>query len=72
MTREEHLQWCKLRALEYVDDGDCTNAWASMVSDLRKHQETENHVAVELGMMLMMNGNLDTPEKMRKFIEDFN
>ena len=44
-TRDEHLAWCKQRALEYADRGDTTNAVASMMSDLGKHPETENHGA---------------------------
>ncbi len=72
MTRAEHLQWCKDRALEYVEQGDLSGAYASMSSDLQKHDETRNHSAVMLGMRLMMSGNLSTPSKMRKFIEGFN
>lgn len=72
MTRSEHLQWCKERALEYVDAGDLTNAYASIASDLGKHPETENHAAITLGMMLMMSGKLSTEHEMRKFIEGFN
>lgn len=41
MTREEHLAWCKTRALEYLDRGDVTNAVTSMLSDLGKHDETK-------------------------------
>lgn len=70
--RHEHIEWCKQRALEYVDNGDLKNAYASMCSDLTKHPETENHSAIGLGMALMMNGNLSTTEEMRKFIEGFN
>lgn len=72
MTREEHLNWCKERALEYVETGDLTNAWASMVSDLNKHDETRGHVAIELGTMLMMTQKLSTQSEMRRFIEGFN
>ncbi|HWR36402.1 MAG TPA: hypothetical protein VN622_11085 [Clostridia bacterium] len=72
MTRSEHVRWCKDRALMYVDDGDLQNAYSSMVSDLRKHPETENHAGIELGMGLMLIGGLNTPEKMRNFIEGFN
>jgi len=72
MKRQEHLEWCKKRALEYVDNGDLNNAFASMSSDLNKHPETEKHSGIELGMMLLMGGHLSTPEKMRKFIEGFN
>lgn len=72
MTRQEHLDWCKTRALEYVDSGDLTNAYASMTSDLGKHPETAGHSKIQLGMMLMMKGNLKTQDEMRRFIEGFN
>ena len=72
MTRQQHLEWCKQRALEYVDVGDVNQAWTSMVSDLGKHEETKNHSALELGMMLLMAGHLSTTDKMRKFILGFN
>lgn len=71
-TRAEHLQWAKSRALEYVDAGDTTNALASMINDLRKHPETADHPAVELGVMLAMSGNLSTAQQMREFINGFN
>jgi hypothetical protein len=72
MTRAEHLQWCKDRALEYVDTGDINNALASMASDLNKHDETKGHSAIGLGMMLKASGNLNSPNEMRKFINGFN
>lgn len=37
-TRADHLAWCKQRALQYVDAGDLTGAYASMTSDLGKHE----------------------------------
>jgi hypothetical protein len=41
MTREQHLAWAKERALEYLDAGhDPAHTAASMISDLRKHEET--------------------------------
>jgi len=72
MNRQEHLEWCKKRALEYVDMGDISQAHASMVSDLKKHPETEHHPAIKMGAMTMFSSQLDTPEKMRKFINGFN
>jgi hypothetical protein len=72
MTREEHLAWCKKRALELVETGDVTNAWASMVSDLEKCDETREHPAIQLGTMLLMSQNLNTKDAMKKFIEGFN
>lgn len=71
MTRDEHLAWCKKRALEYVDRGDLPNAWGSMASDLGKHPETKDHSAISLGMM-MFGGHLSTSHEMRRFIDGFN
>ena len=39
-TREEHLEWCKQRAREYLDRGELADAVASMGSDMDKHPET--------------------------------
>lgn len=71
-TRQEHVQWCKDRAMEYVNDGDLQGAYASMTSDLGKHPETEGHSAIQLGMMLMIGGHLSTAQEMGKFIDGFN
>jgi len=71
MTREEHLGWCKKRALEYCDMGDANQAWASMASDMGKHDETRNHPAIELGMGLLLAGKLKPVSEMREFINDF-
>lgn len=71
-TREEHLAWCKKRALEYVEIGDFNNAFNSMSSDLSKHDETRDHIGIQLGMLQMMQGDLNTPDKMRDWITGFN
>lgn len=67
--RAAHLEWCKERALAYVDGGDLTNALASITSDLRKHPTTEYHPGMVLGTALAMNGHLATPDRMREWIE---
>lgn len=72
MTRKEHLQWCKDRALAQVSEGDTAQAFASMTSDLNKHPETQGHAAIQLGMMLLMAGNLNTEHQMTEFINGFN
>lgn len=72
MTRQEHLEWCKNRALEYCNQGDTQGAFASMASDLGKHDETKNHAAIQLGMMMLMNGMLSSVQEMRRFIEGFH
>ena len=70
--RSEHLDWCKRRALEYLDQGDVQQAFSSMTSDLRKHPETENHIAILLGAQMLLSGHLESPIAMRKYIEGFN
>lgn len=72
MTREEHLKWCKQRALEYVDAGDIQNAFASMVSDLGEHDETRGHIGIELGSAMLFGGHMNTLPEARKWIEGFN
>ena len=70
-TREEHMIWCKMRALEYVDRGDCSNAVASMVSDISKHEETSDKTGGMLSMMGMMEIERGT-EAVRRWINGFN
>lgn len=71
-SREEHLQWCKNRALEYVTRGELQFAFSSFKSDMSKHEETKKHSALEIFTLMFLNGHLETPEAMRKFIEGFN
>lgn len=73
MTRDEHLAWCKERALEYVDRGELSNAVASMLSDLRKHPETDNHIGGMLGAGLMMvPGWIHNSAEVSEWIKGFN
>lgn len=72
LTRDEHLAWCKKRALEYCDKGDVMQAFTSMGSDLDKHPETKKHPGVDIGLGLLMIGDLRSPAEMRHFIEGFN
>lgn len=71
MERAEHLEWCKKRALEYLDAGDYNNAVTSMLSDLGKHEETRGvgEKMAMLGMFTLMNPDHDS---VRRFIVGFN
>jgi len=72
-TRAEHLQWCKDRAIEILDsEGDVAQAYASFASDMSKHEETKDHSALELGVMMIFGGQLNTVDRMKSFIEGFN
>ena len=73
MNREEHLKWCKDRAMEYVRAGNFNEAVASMLSDLGKHEETKSSstgACASLGMMALMTG--PTSEKITRFVQGFN
>lgn len=74
MTRQEHLDWCKQRAFEYIEAGDLNGAFSSFASDVTKHHETENisQTVQMLGFPLLMMGALNTPSKMRKHIEGYS
>lgn len=73
-TRDEHLAWCKERALECVESGDLEGAIASMTSDLGKHEETA--LTAEMAGFLTMAGALDAAagnvQGVRNWIEGFN
>lgn len=74
MTRAEHLQWCKDRALAYVRDGDLVNAVASMGSDLTKHPETAPLMHGPLGAMCVfaaMQAHQGDKESVERFINGF-
>ena len=71
MTREEHLQWAKDRALEYVATGSLQEAVASMVSDLSKHEEM-NGAASMLMSLGMREAIADNALGVRRWIEGFN
>ena len=72
MDRTQHLQWCKDRAMEYVDMGDMKQAHASFLSDMGKHEETVRHPALILGFQMLMGGYLDHPHEMKEWINGFN
>lgn len=74
MTRAEHLEWAKKRALEYLDAGDLDHAFTSMLSDLRKHEELEKHCGIELGVMMAvgLRGWVSNPDEVRRWIVGFN
>ena len=73
MTRDEHLAWCKERAIREMEfTGDPKQGVVSMLSDLRKHPETAHHSGAQLGAMLLAGGHLDTDHAVRDFIKGFN
>lgn len=72
VNREEHLQWCKNRALEYLNTNDTKNAFASFQSDMSKHPETSHHLGLEMGTMLLLGGHLSSTQQVEDWIKGFN
>jgi len=72
MTREEHIKWCKERAIAEMNySGNSNDAIISMMSDLRKHPETNSNTLQMLCMFQIM-GNQLSREKIIEFINGFN
>ena len=69
-TRQEHLDWCKQRAREYLNRGDIRNGVTSMLSDLSKHPETApiGEKMGSLGMLYIINHDALGA---RQFVEGF-
>lgn len=53
-TRDNHLNWCKYRALRELAYSGDSAAMASMLSDLNKHPETADPPANGLGLLQML------------------
>lgn len=75
MTREEHMRWCKDRAMDYVNRGDLVNAVASMMSDLSKHEETATSATgalAGLGLLAAMQAQNGDRDGVVRYIKGFN
>lgn len=73
MNREEHLRWAKDRAIKIIKDrNNPVEAWASFASDMNKHDELRDHLAISLGMLMCINGRMQDPMQALNFIEGFN
>jgi hypothetical protein len=70
-TRDEHLAWCKARALEYLDHGDLAQAVTSMTSDLGKHPETRLDLDAGAHLSMIRAVMDDDAAKVRGWIEGF-
>lgn len=72
MTREEHLQLAKGRALEYLNAGDIQNAVTSMMSDLSKHPDFIGGAYNSLNLLGIMYAANHNERGARRWIEGFN
>jgi hypothetical protein len=71
LARSEHLQWCKARAIEYVDLNELKYAIASMASDLCKHPQTNNAPLIKETIRILLFEPLTT-ETVTRWIDGFN
>jgi hypothetical protein len=72
ISREDHLQWCKDRALEYVELGDLSKAIASMTSDIQKHPQTRLSPPVERALLIPILFNQLDEKKVSEWINGFD
>ncbi len=72
MDRQQHLEWCKKRAHEYLARGDMQNAVTSMASDMQKHPETALKPGSPLFMLGAMAAASGDPREVSRFIDGFN
>lgn len=73
MTRQEHIKWCKERAIQEMDYyKDPLKGIVSMISDIRKHPETNSETLAALCMMQLTTRPNMTRQEAIKFIDGFN
>jgi hypothetical protein len=70
--REDHVEWCKSRAREYLKEGDLTSAVASMLSDMQKHPETDTPALTAVGLVGIMEAANGNQQGVERFIDGFN
>lgn len=73
-TAKEHLAFCVERAMEYADQGNMVQAWASFLSDCNKHAGTA-HISTHLLTGMEMTRQVQTGAsagEFRHFIEGWN
>jgi len=72
-TREEHLKWCKERAIAEMDYyKDPSKAIVSMMSDIRKHPETASESLMALCTMQLMTKPHMSRQEAINFLDGFN
>ncbi len=69
MNAAEHFDWAVGRAMEYVELDDPGNAMASLVSDLGKHEETQDILTDDLQYLFLGEILLAGAQGARRFIE---
>jgi hypothetical protein len=70
-TRDEHLTWCKDRALELVDAGRLQEAVETFARNLAKHPETRNRVRSPQVLLSATYLDSGDPIAVRKWVRGF-
>lgn len=71
MTRDQHVAWCKRRALMYLESSLVGSAVASMWLDLGKHPQTEIRASSPFILLGLRYACADDRPALRKWIEGF-
>jgi hypothetical protein len=80
MTRDEHMKWCKSRAIDEFDFYNTKsglkeaikNGIISMTSDINKHPETKSESLQALCMMQLLGNMIHSRSEFVNFINGFN
>lgn len=72
-ARGEYLQWCKDRAMEYVNRGELLEGVTSMMSDMEKRDDTKLGPALSgLGIHAAMAATQGNRDMVERYILGFN
>lgn len=69
-SASEQIEFARYRALQYVERGDLRNALSSLRSDLNKHPKTSQHPAITDSVAEQIEGRLNQPLEVRRYIEN--
>lgn len=73
MNRAEHLQWCKDRALEYLNNGLIADGMASFISDMAKHEGTNASLNNGLSTLIIVQAIMSNSQaECIRCVEGFN
>lgn len=69
LLRSLYVQQCKEKALQLVAQGDLAEAWHFLVAALAEYPPTRNDPHMAIGADMWARGELDTPVKLRAYIQ---
>lgn len=69
MNRTEHVETVKQHALAALDEGNILTALTTVVDELPRHPETQEHAGIDLLALLAVSGMMHTEPQVREFVE---